>query len=226
MTLLLSNFSPIQFNEDQITTLEIHCRKLYRATIESFKQYINKKAPQETITFKDNGKLINLCKKIVFCNPGVVSYEKKVIQKKVIEVISKDIIIDYEVFTSLEKSFLTMVDTIDDKISEININLTYDSDYQIESFLKMINLNVNFPEYNILDQLYQYVDIITEFNLYEILIFNNLKEYLTSKELEELFKYLLYKEQRCLLLESTHDDRLYDIENKLIINDNYDDFYM
>lgn len=113
----------------------------------------------------------------------------------------------------------------DDKVSEFNINLTYDNDYQIESFLKLINLNVGFPNHNIIDQLYQYIDIITEFNLYELLIFNNIKEYLTTEELEELFKYLLYKEQRCLLLESIQDVNIYNIENKLVINDNFDDFY-
>ncbi|QEN04726.1 type II-A CRISPR-associated protein Csn2 [Thiospirochaeta perfilievii] len=218
----ISNFDELQFN-DNLITLEIHNKQLYRNIIESFKAYVASTELKENIIFFENSKSVNWAKKIVICNPESIEYEMKNIQKKLITIISEELYSDIEFLSKLEVNYSTLIEQIEGKIIEHDIDLVINSDFTPDKFLKFVNLNIKLPDSGILSQLYQYVDVVTELNLYEVVVFTNIKLFLDSNELLELFKYIIYKKLNCILLENISND-IIDYETKLVIESDFNDY--
>ena len=68
------------------------------------------------------------------------------------------------------------------------------------------------------------IDIENILGTKDILIFVNLKQYLTKNELEELYKYTIYNEVSILLIDSQCYGGTLNNEKKLIIDENLDEF--
>lgn len=70
------------------------------------------------------------------------------------------------------------------------------------------------------------IDIEKAFKLSNILVFINLKQYLSNKELEELYKYSIYNNVRILLVDSQGYNNISIYENKLSIDKDLVEFML
>ena len=79
-------------------------------------------------------------------------------------------------------------------------------------------------EGNLLKKLYTLIDLITELQNYELLIFVNLKQFLSKEELNEYYKYAIYNHVSLLLIDNISYGIAQNYEKKLIIDDNLEEF--
>jgi len=98
-----------------------------------------------------------------------------------------------------------------------------DGEVDIDNLLKVLKLGINEKD-ELLDNLFLLIDIEKIFNGENILIFVNLKQYLSKKELIELYKYAIYNQIQIILIDSQCYGGTLDYENKLIIDENLDEF--
>ena len=70
------------------------------------------------------------------------------------------------------------------------------------------------------------IDINSIFNINELLVFINLKQYLTNEELKEFYKYSLYNNVKIILIDSQSYGTANEYEKKLIIDNNLDEFLL
>ena len=70
------------------------------------------------------------------------------------------------------------------------------------------------------------IDIEKTLNLSSILVFINLKQYLSNEELEELYKYSIYNDVKILLVDSQCYSNKSIYENKLSIDKDLVEFVL
>lgn len=92
-----------------------------------------------------------------------------------------------------------------------------------EEVLKLFNLKIKISS-DLLENLMLLIDLHNIFRTQNILIFINLKQYLNSVELEELYKYSIYNSVKIILIDSQSYGCSLKYEKKLIIDENMDEF--
>ncbi len=107
-------------------------------------------------------------------------------------------------------------------VNEIDLPLSIESEIDIENITKLIKINIKTSN-NLLENLFILIDLENLFQTKNLLIFINLKQYLTKQELEELYKYSIYNEIPLLLIDSQCYGTTLNNERKLIIDDNLDE---
>ena len=151
----------------------------------------------------------------------VLSAEKNVKFDKVVEFIANPFEIDFnnkKIVTKLfeqliavasecveEYNFINgkIVGILDDICSKIEYsNVEYNLEYEWKSIFKLYNVRIG-ENYNYLcEKIEEYVKVLADILHIKLLIFLNIKEYLTEEEIDNLQKICFYKKIFLLLIES------------------------
>ena len=91
-------------------------------------------------------------------------------------------------------------------------------DFEIIDLFKFVNL---FPvKTDVLrKKVISIIDICAEYSICDVIIFNHLKDFLLKKDLEEIYKYSLYRRKQLLLIENKHTEELISYEKKIWIDE-------
>lgn len=155
------------------------------------------------------------------------------------------VIIDYFNIDNVMKKYLsyfekTIVFSIDDKdrhnllsyssklisyfekvVSKLDLPVKINFSGDINTLVKFMKFSFNLKD-SLFDNLLLLIDLEKEFNLYKFLVFVNLKQYLSRKDLLELYKYSVYVGVNILLIDSQSYGGTLEYEKKIIIDS---DFY-
>lgn len=133
--------------------------------------------------------------------------------------------IDEEDKTKINKCYSQIKKTLSKSFINYNLSLTINDEFDIDNILKLLKVSIDLKN-NLLDNLLLLIDINNSLKLNELLIFVNLKQYLTMDELNELYKYSLYNDVKILLIDSQCYGTTNKFEKKLIIDGNLDEFLL
>lgn len=125
----------------------------------------------------------------------------------------------------INKCYLKIKTILSKSFLEYNLPLTLNDEFDIETILKLLKVTID-SKNNLLDNLLLLIDINNNFKINELLIFINLKQYLTLEELNEFYKYSLYSDIKILLIDSQCYGVTNKFEKKLIIDGNLDEFLL
>lgn len=101
----------------------------------------------------------------------------------------------------------------------VKVNLSQD----ISGLIKVMKMSFDLKE-SLLDNLLLLIDLEKSFNLNKFLVFINLKQYLSKKDLVELYKYSVYVGVNILLIDSQSYGGTVEYEKKIIIDSNFDEY--
>lgn len=165
----------------------------------------------------------------------VLSAEKNVKFDKAVEFIANPFEIDFnnkKIVTKLfeqliavasecveEYNFINgkIVGTLDDICSKIEYyNVEYNLEYEWKSIFKLYNVRIGENYNSLCEKIEEYVKVLADILHIKLLIFLNIKEYLTEEEIDNLQKICFYKKIFLLLIES-EERFVLDNENVKII---------
>lgn len=147
--------------------------------------------------------------------------------KKTNNELQKNIIdkLDDEYILELTKIYKKLYNTLNKMLLEVELPLEITQDFDINIFIK--NMKVTLQQKNeLLDNLLLIIDITNILKLNDLLIFVNLKQYLSTTELIELYKYSIYNNIKILLIDSQTYGPTLEFEKKLIVDENLDEFML
>ncbi len=99
----------------------------------------------------------------------------------------------------------------------LDYDIVYPEEFDFAKFLKMLGIELDVKAESLLDQLVLYIKVCQRLLHINILVFVNIKDCLSDKELEELYKMAMYEKVQLLLIESSdHCD--INLEKKYIID--------
>ena len=129
------------------------------------------------------------------------------------------------IIDKLTKIYKKLYNTLNKMLLEVELPLEITQDFDINIFIK--NMKVTLQQKNeLLDNLLLIIDITNILKLNDLLIFVNLKQYLSTTELIELYKYSIYNNIKILLIDSQTYGPTLEFEKKLIVDENLDEFVL
>lgn len=210
--------------DNKIFTLEIENKSYFYRLINDF-NLVSKNVLSDNIKFfDDKNSEIDLSNKIdVVVDYFNIDFNSKKITNSLYKLISTNISDDDK--SKLENYYVKIKNVLSKSFLDYNLPLIINDEFNIEIVLKLLKVNIE-SKNNLLDNLFLLIDINNIFHINELIIFVNLKQYLSNDELLELYKYCLYNNVRILLIDSQCYGVTNKFEKKLIIDGNLDEFLL
>ncbi|MEG1142104.1 MAG: type II-A CRISPR-associated protein Csn2 [Clostridia bacterium] len=217
----------IDFDENYINVLEIENKKMFTQFIYSLNRLINYTEESEEIILLDGNKKLSICKEVMLVYD---LFNININEGKILKILYQDIEYQYK----LEHAEINLLEKFSDIIKNINyITLNYDFEFEykreitIKELLKAISFKFNNNYYdNPFDNIIAIFDLIATFKLYKVIILVNIKCYFKEEELIEIYKAAKHRNLNLLIIEPIVDEKLKYLENKLSIDNDYDEFIL
>lgn len=218
MKILLNNYeNDLVFENSFVNTIEILNKKSFYQMLKDF----NNLYEQDNISFIENGELFNIQSKIsIFYDYVNFDFDNKKVINAIMNLVNENI--DEKSKDELNKNYNKIIDIYNKIIGDIDLKIAIHNEFFVEELSRLLKLKVVISD-SLLDNLLLLIDIESEFRLNKLLLFVNLKDYLENSELEELYKYALYKEVNVLLIDNNHHV-INNFEKKLFIDEDFIEF--
>lgn len=211
-------------NTSEVCALEIENKRYFYRVVNDLYMTSNGNISDDIVLLDKNDKEINISNKLkIFLN----FFDFGLTDKKYTNDISKYITnnITDENKELLAKQYNKIISIYKKILNDIDLPLIIDSEISIENITKIMKININSSK-DLLSNLFILIDLENLFHTKNILVFINLKQYLTNEEIEELYKYSIYNEVQIILIDSQSYGTSLSQEKKLIIDENLDEFML
>ena len=212
----------IIISNEYISVLEIENKKTFYRIVNLLNKFSLGETIEEIAFYVENEEKNNI--KI---NLFLDYFNWNLDSKKTNNELQKNIIdkLDDEYILELTKIYKKLYNTLNKMLLEVELPLEITQDFDINIFIK--NMKVTLQQKNeLLDNLLLIIEITNILKLNDLLIFVNLKQYLSTTELIELYKYSIYNNIKILLIDSQTYGPTLEFEKKLIVDENLDEFVL
>ncbi len=214
----------IAVENNNVFNIEVENKVYFYRLINEF-NLISKGIISENIFFLDeDDNELNLLNKIdLYIDYFNIEFNSKKIINNLYKVLKTNI--NEEDKIKINKCYLKIKNILSKSFLDYNLPLLINDEFDIDTILKLLKVSID-SKNNLLDNLFLLIDINNNFKINELLIFVNLKQYLTLEELNEFYKYSLYSDIKILLIDSQCYGVTNKFEKKLIIDGNLDEFLL
>lgn len=92
--------------------------------------------------------------------------------------------------------------------------------------MKLLGLKISNNKEKIIDTIFSLIDVVEYLSIAKLLIFVNIKLYLGNDEIQEVYKYAMYKKVNILLIETGEEKEPLENEKILYIDSDYDEIIL
>lgn len=161
-------------------------------------------------------KNIKLDKEVEFiANPFGIDFNNKKIITKLFEQLSSVASECDEDYNSINRKIVSVLDCVCNSVEYSN--LEYNLEYEWKSLFKLYNVRVGENYGSLYEKIEEYIKVLSDILHMKLVIFLNIKEYLTKEEMNNLQKICFYKKIFLLLIES--EERFTLVNEKTFIVD-------
>ena len=210
----------ITFTEEYINVLQIQDKKLFTNVINSLNDNINNiDDTKERIIILDNDTEIKIEKEVLmFIDVFNIDFNQKKIEK-----IYKQ---EFERMSEFQTIFQKLQLNVLDVFNEFPFEFNYKESIGIQEYLKLLGLKISNNKGKIIDTVFSLIDVVEYLSVAKLLVFVNLKLYLSDDEVNEIYKYAMYKKVNILLIETGEEKEPIENEKILYIDSDYDEIVL
>lgn len=224
MILKINGFeNQIIFDSTNINILEINDAKCYSHIINIINNRINGRETNEIFLLDELENELKMENEMVLIfDIFNIDYNTKKILNKMYYLISEHIQKkqDFEI----ERIALELRNQLIEEINELPFEFEMKSELDISEILKLFQLKIDGSNYNsVLEKVEMLIDLISTLGIAKILVIPNLKMFLNTDELLELYKYSLYNNINLLIIERNNEAKL-KYEKIMKIDSSFNDF--
>lgn len=213
----------IVFNNTETNVLEIENKAMFYRFIRDLHS-INSYGVYEDIKFFGEDTEINMINKLKIYTDF---FDFQFDSKKSINDISKYVSssVNEEDKDKIKSLYNKIIKSYEKILNEIDLPLCVDNEFNFDNFSKLIKIAIETKD-ELFDNLLLLIDLERVLKSKCLLVFVNLKQYLSKNELIELYKYAIYNNVNIFLVDSQSYGITLKYEKKLIIDDNLDEFVL
>ncbi|MDD6388516.1 MAG: type II-A CRISPR-associated protein Csn2 [Bacilli bacterium] len=223
---LVINFldNDLYINSEKVLSIEVENKSYFYRIVNCFNSlYIGDKIDE--INFYDEKfNEINLNNKILimydFFN---FDFNSKKNISKIYKLIEDNL--DEKSLQSFNNLYSKLLKILKNELNYLDINIKLDEEYKMENILKIVKLSIEKKD-SLMDNLFLLIDLEKILKLNEVLVFVNLKQYLSKDELKEFYKYIVYNNLCAVFVDSQTYGIADNMETKIIIDDNLSEFVL
>ncbi len=214
----------ILFLDDFINIVEFENKHLFCSFIEDFQKAINGEIEEGILVFYEQEEEISCLHKIeCYIDYFAIDFNSKKILNTFYQKVSKNIEEDGISIFPILSDFLQRIKNY---FEDFNFDITYDTDLTIVDISKFLKVKVNDERKTVFEKILLLLDLESEFHFNKIVVFVNLKSFLTKEEVVKVYRYSKMKKVWILLLESNLSGVTLEYEKKLIIYNNLDEIVL
>lgn len=218
----------ITFTEEYINVLQIQDKKLFTNFINSLNNNINNiEDTKERIIILDNDTEIKIDKEVLMIiDVFNIDFNQKKIQNALYNKIEKIYKQEFERMSEFQNVFQNLQLNILDVFNEFPFEFNYKESIGIQEYLKLLGLKILNNKEKIIDTIFSLIDVVEYLSIAKLLIFVNIKLYLGNDEIQEVYKYAMYKKVNILLIETGEEKEPFENEKILYIDSDYDEIIL
>lgn len=212
-------------SSEYITVLEIENRKLFGNIAQTFYSKIAGKESLEDISWIEDDEIIRFDKNAIYISdPLQINFHDKKFQSFLYDKLNNIYGIDHDKQMQMENRYDSLVEFIKQLFNEVDIELDYSYQLDLNKLFRLVDVRISEPDTSSpLEKLTSFLEISANLNLYNLVVFCNLKSYFAEDDLAEIYKLILYLKIPVILIESTLQ-LILKSEKKLIIDQDFDEF--
>ena len=214
----------IELKENEISAIEIENKRYFYRIVKDLYDIYDNELSEDIYMIDDNNKEINISNKIkIFIDYFNFKLDSKKYTNDITKYINK--VLSEETKETLLNQYKKIINLYKKELNNIDLPLVLDTDLDIENITKLIKVSIDTNK-ELINNLFTLIDLENIFQTKNILVFINLKQYLSKEEIEELYKYSIYNRITLLLIDSQSYGTTLTNERKLIIDENLDEFML
>ena len=219
----------IVFSENYISVLHIQNGTLFARIIGSINSLINGvEELNEKIIFIDEDEKIMKASKDIMLITDIWNFDfnQKKIQSALYNKIEKIYKQEFERMSEFQTIFQKLQLNVLDVFNEFPFEFNYKESIGIQEYLKLLGLKISNNKGKIIDTVFSLIDVVEYLSVAKLLVFVNLKLYLSDDELNEIYKYAMYKKVNILLIETGEEKEPIKNEKILFVDSDYDEIIL
>lgn len=214
----------INLNDDYVQVIEIENKKTFYRFISDLYAMKNGDKLNEVYFYNELNEEININEKIeVYTDFFNLDFNSKKnlssLNKCIINYLSPD------TKEAILNNFQKLYKIISKHLFDFDLPLEISDNVNLEDVLKLMKISIN-NRNDLLDNLLLLIDLENMLKVNSILFFINLKQLLSKDEIIEFYKYAIYNNIKIALIDSQSYGIKLEYENKLIIDENLDEFVL
>lgn len=206
----------IIFKEQNVNTVVIENEKEFTHLVGELLLQCDSKDGRFVLS--DENKILKISTNMLcVINPLSLTLNSKKAVDKIYDQL-QEVIQTSELYLSEKEMYSKILEFIQKSIEQYDYPLVVDDEIESRNIFKLVNLRWSDENDNLLDSIIDYMKINCRLLNYKVFAFVNLKSFLTTEELELLFRTCLYEKYNLLLIESTARVKRFDCERVLVID--------
>ena len=216
------------FTEEYINVLQIQDKKLFTNVLNNLNDNINNiEDTKERIIILDNDTEIKIEKEVLMIiDVFNIDFNQKKIQNALYNKIEKIYKQEFERMSEFQNVFQKLQLNVLDVFNEFPFEFNYKESIGIQEYLKLLGIKISNNKEKIIDTIFSLIDVVEYLSIAKLLIFVNIKLYLGNDEIQEVYKYAMYKKVNILLIETGEEKEPLENEKILYIDSDYDEIIL
>lgn len=215
--------APLVVDDQAVSVLEVHNRALFArlssalisgAGVDAVESYTLWGSDGEEL--KPSGQFL-----VVTC-PLELPWGDKVLSGGLASHVERLMCEDERVRRDVEDAFALLRSRVCQLALSLESEYTFDVDWELKRYLRTYGFGVELVDDEpLLDKLIKFLTLAKDASLNKVILFVNLKPFLTENELEQFYEQAFFSKLRVLLVENACDTLWYERERKYVIDQDF-----
>lgn len=224
MKLLFSGFEEaIEIDQQRVALLEVENKVLFSRICQSLLSELGETSLEPYSLWSDTDvKMKPVDSFLLVMNPFDLPWQHKALAGKLYARLEKILLEDEEARREIEG----LCQQLSSRVLSLGFQLQSDYAFAIEwemrKYLRSFGFGVDANiENRLLDNLIKFLALAADVSFDKVLVFVNIKAFLTEKELKEFYSQVVFFNLKVLLLESQNDVTRFEQERKMLIDQHF-----
>lgn len=210
---------PLELSAGECATLEIENQTLFTRLALSLRSLEGRFAAEPYSLWEDDEELKPSETLLVIDNPLSLPWDERVLMARVIKRMELEFLEDEDLRQVVEGLQMAMNTKLMSLGLGMNADYAFANDWELKKYLKFVGFGVDYQETRpLLDNLLNFLSLALDAGDNRILVFINLKTFLSKNDFIGLLEQVFYQKSRVLLIENKHDKCNYEHECKRAID--------
>lgn len=204
----------LELNDNVVTSIVCEDPEIFCGSVENLTHLLNDEASKWIIS-EDDGKKVKPNKIDVIYSPFCFTVNNRRLLNKVYKDFEE--LINSELFFEKQTVNNKIICMLENAANRLCYNIEYGTDLNIPDILKVYNVSILEDHEGLSEKLSIYMKLMASVLNIECLFLIDIKRYLKTKDIMELYKEAFYQKIKLILLESKYEGKL-ENENVILID--------
>lgn len=210
---------PLELPAGECVTLEIENQTLFTRLALSLRSLEGKFAAEPYSLWEDDEELKPSETLLVIDNPLSLPWDERTLMTRVIKQMELEFLEDEDLRQVIEGLQMAMNTKLMSLGLGMNADYAFANDWEFKKYLKFVGFGVDYQEARpLLDNLLNFLSLALDAGDNRILVFVNLKTFLSKNDFIGLLEQVFYQKSRVLLIENKREECSYKHECKRVID--------